>query len=504
VSTLDNLKKEAKHWLKACRAGDAAARARLAAAYPQATAEPALRDVQHALAREHGFESWKAFTAAAIARAAAADPLQSLLRAAEQGDVARLTAILDAQPDLVSRRGELEGHTGFRSALHFGIHHQPVVELLLARGADPNVRDDGDNAIPLHFAAEGNDLPVIRLLIEHGSDPIGDGDMHELQVIGWATCFGRADREVVDYLLAHGARHTIFSAVATGEVDAIAPIVAAAPAELTRHMDRTNLRRTPLHLAIVKKQPAALAALLALGADTTIADADGVTPLDQAALDGETAMIEALLAHGAAVTLPAAVALDRAADIERLLRDDPDALRPGHRWATLIVRAAATASGTVIDALVRHGADVNAIGDPATSVDETHGFTALHFAAFHGNASAVTALLAHGANPNLRESKYGSAAAGWADYANQLAVRDLILDGPIDLFQAIGHDRLDRIADIVARDPGALTRTYRAYAPPNVPDRDHVPELDHTPLDAARAHGRTEAVRILEGYGRAG
>ena len=59
MSTLDNFKKEAKRWLKALRAERSAARERrLKRAYPTALADPGLRDVQHALAREHGHESW--------------------------------------------------------------------------------------------------------------------------------------------------------------------------------------------------------------------------------------------------------------------------------------------------------------------------------------------------------------------------------------------------------------------------------------------------------------
>jgi hypothetical protein len=58
MSTLDNLRKTAKRWLKALRENDADARARFARAYPDLAAEPTLRDVQHALAREHGYESW--------------------------------------------------------------------------------------------------------------------------------------------------------------------------------------------------------------------------------------------------------------------------------------------------------------------------------------------------------------------------------------------------------------------------------------------------------------
>src|SRR2546425_5367748 len=57
-TTLENLKKEAKRWLKALRANIAEARARFERAFPNALPIPTLRDVQHALAREHGFPGW--------------------------------------------------------------------------------------------------------------------------------------------------------------------------------------------------------------------------------------------------------------------------------------------------------------------------------------------------------------------------------------------------------------------------------------------------------------
>jgi hypothetical protein len=63
-SSLENLRKEAKRWLHALRADDAEARARLRAAWPGAPAQPVLRDVQHALAREFGLENWSAFSIA--------------------------------------------------------------------------------------------------------------------------------------------------------------------------------------------------------------------------------------------------------------------------------------------------------------------------------------------------------------------------------------------------------------------------------------------------------
>jgi len=58
VRSLENLRKSARRWLKALRAADADAHARLKRADPNAPSSPALRDVQHALAREHGHQSW--------------------------------------------------------------------------------------------------------------------------------------------------------------------------------------------------------------------------------------------------------------------------------------------------------------------------------------------------------------------------------------------------------------------------------------------------------------
>lgn len=56
--TLESLKKEAKRWLDALQARDADAHARFKAAHPNAPSTPTLRDVQYALAREHGFAGW--------------------------------------------------------------------------------------------------------------------------------------------------------------------------------------------------------------------------------------------------------------------------------------------------------------------------------------------------------------------------------------------------------------------------------------------------------------
>jgi hypothetical protein len=60
ATSLDNLKKEAKRWLKGLREKRPDARTRFERAYPNGPATPVLRDVQHALAREYGQDSWVA------------------------------------------------------------------------------------------------------------------------------------------------------------------------------------------------------------------------------------------------------------------------------------------------------------------------------------------------------------------------------------------------------------------------------------------------------------
>ena len=59
ATTLDNLRKEAKRWLKALRENNAKAREHFQHAYPNGPSQPVLRDVQHALARVYGQNDWK-------------------------------------------------------------------------------------------------------------------------------------------------------------------------------------------------------------------------------------------------------------------------------------------------------------------------------------------------------------------------------------------------------------------------------------------------------------
>jgi ankyrin repeat protein len=232
--------------------------------------------------------------------------------------------------------------------------------------------------------------------VEHGADTIGEGDYHELGVIGWATAWDyiQPNPEIVRYLLAHGAKHNIFSAVALGEAEVIRELVGRTPNDLERRMNGTRMRRMPLHLGVIKNQPASVTTLLDLGANTESLDEAGFSALDLAALDGRHDLAQVLLERGAKVRLPAAVALHRSEDVERLLRRDPGTLKPGGRWGNLILRASERAPGDVIETLIRNGASVDVHDDPKTSIDSTGGYAPLHAAAWYGNLSAIGMLIA--------------------------------------------------------------------------------------------------------------
>ena len=501
---LEQLKKQAKMILKGHQAANPQIIKRIQENHPRwrkaseaaiQSAHFTLSDAQLVIANEYGFETWSKLKSHVLLHQtgpSSEETVKALREAAGLGDLDRLAGLLDAHPDLINARGGPGTRTAMHSAVFGG--QEAAVKFLLERGADPNIRCEGDYAFPLHFAAEKQHFPIIRLLIEHSADPNGEGDYHELGVIGWATAWDyiQANREIAYYLTAHGARHNIFSAVAMGEVETLRKLVAQSPADLERRMDLVNKRRYPLHLAVVKKQVESLIALLDLGANIETLDEAGFTPLDQAALRGETAMAQVLLDRGAQVRLPAAIALQRTRDMNRLLHDDPTCLKPGNRWGNLIVRASEQSSGTVVESLIGAGASVNVRDDPKTAVDITSGYTPLHAAAFHGNVSAVSVLLRHGASVSVREEKYHGTPAGWANHAGHTEVRNLILQGPVDLIEAVENGLTKRILGILAEEPDRLNRPFRDY-----PLYPLYAEGWHTPLAFAVVQGRVDSVRTL-------
>jgi ankyrin repeat protein len=285
-ASLEYLKKLAKERLRQLRSVD-----------PQTR----LATAQLAIAREHGFSSWRALKAELDRRRA--DSVTRFFAGCASGDVDALGALLTDEPSLVRAENPAAPHHGW-TGLHTAAQqaHLDAVRLLLARGADPNAREAGDNTTPLHWAAARGHLDTVRTLLDAGSNVHGEGDVHEMDVIGWATIYappGDIPHDVVALLLQRGARHHIYSALALGDPEAIRGVVERNPEALARHMSRFEGGWTPLHFAMDRQRYDLLDLLIQLGADLEATDNRGQTALATAMLRGDQEAMRRLHAGGA-------------------------------------------------------------------------------------------------------------------------------------------------------------------------------------------------------------
>jgi ankyrin repeat protein len=353
---------------------------------------------------------------------------RELFEAAENGDVAVLARLLDEDPEKLHAVTEPYELTLLHLAASAG--HLAAVELLLDRGLDVNARDKGDNTYPMHWAAAGGYLDVVRRLAAGGGDVIGRGDDHGLEVIGWATgwdgCDDDAHRAVADFLVSHGAQHHIYSAIALGLSDEVRRVVAEDPSALTSRMSRNENNQMPLHYAVRKNRPEMVALLMELGSDPLAVDSAGMPAaayatapgIDRTAMEKIRAMTSAELLSGVrgnrkprlgTMDLVAAVALGDWQMANRLSSESPDLINsgvlhmmtkrndiPGVRW------------------LLAHGADVNSRWQHWEA-----DVTPLHLAASQGHAEMIHVLLDGGADQSVRDSRYDSDALGWAEFFGQ-------------------------------------------------------------------------------------
>jgi ankyrin repeat protein len=226
AATLDNLRKEAKRWLKALRENNVEARERMQHAYPNAPHQPVLRDVQHALACEYGAANWKELKQALETRAAgtaqAQDEQASLVRrflecacpdhhvrglpahrmarhaamrileqnagiahdsiytAVVCGETEEVERLLRDRPELANAKRPVDGpaRSGAGGSYDFlgdlgGKDWEPLLYLCFTR-------------LPL-AKANDNAVAIARLLLDHGADPNAyfmAGDSHYTPLTG--------------------------------------------------------------------------------------------------------------------------------------------------------------------------------------------------------------------------------------------------------------------------------------------------------------------------------
>ena len=412
---LEWLRKEAKRRLETLRQADPAAQ---------------LADAQFDLARHHGFSSWRALKAHI-------DSLTvdgQIFDAARTGDAARLAGLLDAHPDKLRVSTPPYGGT----LLHLGARHLAVVDLLLARGLDVNAREGGDNTYAMHWAAAAGALDVVRRLADAGGDLVGHGDDHQLEVIGWATCWDgcedAAHREVAEFLVSRGVRHHIFSAIAMSLEEEVRRIVAADPTALSRRMSRNENHQLPLHFAVRMKREAMVSLLLDLGADPLGTDGDGfhaaayaTTPeIDRRVMEAIRVMTSAELLsadrgrrrpHAGLLDLVAALSLRDWGVASRLLETNPELIGAGGAAAGALHLMAKRNDVPAVKWLLEHGADPNRRWAHWNSE-----VTPLHLAIMQGHADIVRVLLDAGADWRIRDSEHDSDALSWAGFFRRAAI----------------------------------------------------------------------------------
>jgi len=260
-------------------------------------------DVLLQMAKDRRYEAIAAILETARARSTRTRPSRdhAIHTAAEAGDVARVRALLDADPTLLNQ-GDREGATPLQRAI-IG-RARRVVRLLLDRGADIHAAHPGPEGLR-HVRLQAIDFAIW-------------GGRSTVRPTGWRWLFlcvrelarrlrsrGNArpgpvhDPAIVRLLLARGAAYDLPIAAALGHLTRVAAMLDRDPARIREARPNGQLA---LSAAVGFGHDRIARLLLDRGADPTWPDAYGSSrgsALHAAARAGSRPMVEVLLAHGA-------------------------------------------------------------------------------------------------------------------------------------------------------------------------------------------------------------
>ncbi|WP_074432928.1 ankyrin repeat domain-containing protein [Bacillus ndiopicus] len=193
---------------------------------------------------------------------------QQLIKYAEQGDIKEALALLETSININEQ--DMNGRTAVMAATYN--NQVEMVELLIEYGADINIRDKQLNNVLLYAGASGY-LPIVKLALEAGADTKLTNRFGGIAIIPASE---RGHVEVVKELLENSDTNV-------------------------NHIN--NLHWTALMEAVIlgdggKRHQQIVQLLIEHGADITIADAQGVTPLQHARKLGFTEIEKILTAAG--------------------------------------------------------------------------------------------------------------------------------------------------------------------------------------------------------------
>lgn len=396
--------------------------------------------------------------------------VEAIHTAAEAGDIAAVTALLEEDAELLQARNA-GGSTPLHTASEAGM--MEIVELLVSHGAEVDAGDN-ENTTPLGVAAVGGHLNVIEFLISKGADPLAVDDNGHT-ALHWAAFNNHVDVAGilldlgVDINAANSGGTTALHGAAFSGHTAMVEFLLSKGASL-------NLNQggyTPLVLAAYRGKTDVVRVLIEQGADTSIW-ADWQSPLHMAARSGNPETVGLLLSEGADVNArledspaPLIPAIESGSvEIVNLLLDSGADVRGG--WDsgyTALHFAVQQGNCEIAEELIRRGAAVNAADEDGTSP--------LDVAVREGNTEIVGILIENGAKVNDRDKHYGrtplhiAAADGNGDIvgvllANGGGVNDEDREGytALDLAARYGHKD---VAELLAARGGKSDKKIENY-----------------------------------------